>query len=167
MKIFVYHASAFFHEEGLEVKVMFQLIYNSLLRGYGYAPSICSADENNNQMPNVVSMIETRKFVAKDMQSCFGKIEIDLKIAEERVSKFAKDHIRLKEINSKLDDFGLWDYLFRRRGQLKDLLQERREIEEMTISTAELINIAYYRYYTSTKGSLSKFKNEFFEWMNQ
>lgn len=161
----VANASAFFQERGLDLNGIFRLLCNAVSREFFLKQTLI----NPCDYPNSIMAWSDRDYMSYAigvLSKWQENFKGDLDFADKRIKQFYEDYARLHSLNSTVSSLSLWEYLFSRKKEVKQLFAERREIEDMEIEVSELVEIAFYKYVQAKLGTKEDFIREFTELMN-
>ena len=152
-------ASSLFQEKGLDKKGIFTLLVNAVDRENinRLYMSQSMVDCNNTLYSHSLCFNDCRTSAINFLTECVDEFSPNLDWAEQRISQFFSDHTKLRNIRAQIDAISIWDMLFKKRKKYKRLSRERLVIEDMSLSTNELLNIAFYHYHKATQNTATDF----------
>lgn len=169
-QIKVSSAVSLFKEDGHDLKGLYQLFFNSV-----------KSDVMNRMQPwgehtvyetapygvfvDSYTMLKAADCATKEIENALADFTPDAALGEKRILKFNEDYKNLKELSGKIQPYGFWKILFRANKQLRKLLEEKEEIENMMISLVDLLHVAFYKF-TQVRGTKKQFVDGFNRYLN-
>lgn len=155
-------ASSLFQEKGLEANGVFTLLLNAIERDK--MNIICfsnpNSDYENILNPCSIRFKDCRIAAVTALQIELAKFSPDIGYGKKRIDQFFQDYASLKSLKSQMEAISFWDMLFKKRKEYKTLAREKAEIEEMSLSANELLNVAFFHCNCATKKTASEFVKE-------
>lgn len=163
-EIKVSSAVSLFKENGHDLKGLFQLYINAVSADkYSSVSSTTSVVNEYSPYGGFLSPWELFEYsgrIKQDISNALEKFTPDAEKGEKRILKFYEDYKRLKELSEKIRPYGFWKILFRANKQLRKLLEEKEEIENMKISLVELLQVVFFKF-TQVRGTKKQFVEGF------
>ena len=155
-------ASSLFQEKGLDARGIFTLLVNAVEREnmnivYFANPN---SDYENTLNPASVRFNDCRISAISSLLRELSEFKPDLVWAKKRVTQFFVDHAKIKDLATMMSQIGFWEMLFKRRKEYRALSREKTEIESMSLSLQQLLDIAFCRYHQATGKQASVFITE-------
>lgn len=163
-EIKVSSAASLFKENGHDLKGLYQLFLNAVStdKFAGVQVPVVGEFSPYGACISHFDMVEISGSVKKEIKSALAEFTPSVEDGEKRVLKFYEDYKRLRELSDKIKPYGFWKILFRANKQLRKFLEEKEEIENMTISLNDLLQVAFFKF-AQVRGT----KKQFIEGFNR
>lgn len=155
-------ASSLFQEKGLDARGIFTLMVNAVERENLSITYLANpgSDYENTLNPSSVRFKDCRPSAINALLREVNEFKPDLVWAKKRITQFFVDHAKIKDLGTMMSQIGFWEMLFKRRKEYRALAHEKAEIENMSLSLQQLINVAFCRYHQATGKQASVFITE-------
>lgn len=155
MEINVACASSLFKENGHDLKGLFNLLYNAV---YAYVGRTVINMQNTPDADYCLMPIpDNRELVANYISSALENFQPDIEKAVSRIAQFNQEYKELKEASEKIREVSLWTIFTRSNKQINAYIKRKREIENETITIAELLNVTFCKF-SQVNGTLKQFR---------
>lgn len=163
-QIKVSSAASLFKESGHDLKGLYQLFFNAVTSDRMNSMQ-ATAQATYETSPygtflGAYDMVEYTGSAVREIKDALEKFTPDAALGEERILKFNEDYKKLRELSEKIKPYGFWKILFRANKQLRQLLEEKEEIENMSISLVDLLQVAFFKF-TQVRGTKKQFVDGF------